>query len=134
MSITLDLPEELTTDLLHRAKLAGQTPAAIVAAALRREFAAVQPCERPQPADTERATGQQSHRFGDDEDRCADGMPWPQTPAGIEAWCAQVESLPPLFDNEAELRAFEKSLAAVRRERAEGMAAHRDRVAGLFTA
>lgn len=39
MSITLDLPDELTVDIVRRAKLAGQTPDVFIAGALRRQLA-----------------------------------------------------------------------------------------------
>ncbi len=39
MSITLDLPDEITADIVRRAKLAGQTPDVFIAEALRRQFA-----------------------------------------------------------------------------------------------
>jgi|HubBroStandDraft_1064217.scaffolds.fasta_scaffold528736_2 hypothetical protein len=39
MSITLDLPDEITSDIVRRAQLAGQTPNAFIAEALRRQLA-----------------------------------------------------------------------------------------------
>ena len=134
MSITLDLPEEITSNLLQRAQSAGQTPAAFVADALRRQFAADELLEKQQLEDIEWALSQDKTPTDKGEDRCVDGSLWPQTPAEIEAWCAEVKSLPRLFDDEAEARAFEDRLAAVRLERSAGLAVHRDRVAGLFAA
>jgi hypothetical protein len=39
MSITLDLPDEVSADVVRRAQQAGQTPDAFVAEALRRQLA-----------------------------------------------------------------------------------------------
>jgi hypothetical protein len=39
MSITLDLPEEITEDIVRRAQRAGQTPDAFVTEALKRQLA-----------------------------------------------------------------------------------------------
>jgi hypothetical protein len=39
MSITLDLPDEISADLLRRAQQAGLTPGVFVAEALRRQLA-----------------------------------------------------------------------------------------------
>ncbi len=70
--------------------------------------------------------------LADEEERCADGSRWPVTEAEVEAWCQRIESLPPLFDDEAEAAAFEARLRAMRREQGAGLAARSDRVAGLF--
>ncbi len=48
MSITLDLPEEITADIRRRAEQAGQTPEAYVADALRRQLAQGDLLERQQ--------------------------------------------------------------------------------------
>ncbi len=39
MSITLELPDEMTVDVVRRAQRAGQTPDAFIAEALRRQLA-----------------------------------------------------------------------------------------------
>lgn len=39
MSITLDLPDEITADIIRRAERAGQTPDAFITEALRRQLA-----------------------------------------------------------------------------------------------
>ena len=53
MSITLDLPEEITADLLQRAQLAGQTPEAFLTDALCRQFASDKLLEEQQLEDIE---------------------------------------------------------------------------------
>ena len=134
MSITLDLPDEVTADLLRCAERAGQTPEAFAADILRRELFLDGRIKRQAAKDVEWALALMNRLADKDGDRSADGSLWPETPAEIEAWCAEIEGLPRLFDDEAEARAFEEQLAAVRRERSAGLEAHRDRVAGLFAA
>lgn len=70
--------------------------------------------------------------IADAEELCADGSQWPVSKAEVEAWCRRVEGLPPLYDEAAEVESFESTLQSMRRERAAGLAAHSDRVAGLF--
>ncbi len=70
--------------------------------------------------------------LADEEERCADGSPWPLTKTEVEAWCRRIESLPALFDDAAEEAAFDEQLREMRREQVAGLAARADRVAGLF--
>ena len=46
MSITLDLPDEITADIVRRAKSAGQTPDIFILEALRRQLSVEQFLER----------------------------------------------------------------------------------------
>lgn len=48
MSITLDLPEEISADILRRAEQAGKTPDAYVADSMRRQLAQGDLLERQQ--------------------------------------------------------------------------------------
>jgi hypothetical protein len=70
--------------------------------------------------------------LADEEERCADGSRWPVTKAEVDAWCRRIESLPPLFDDDAEAAAFAARLHAMRQEQAAGLAARSERIAGLF--
>ena len=70
--------------------------------------------------------------LAEEDERCADGGRWPITKAEVEAWCQRIESLPPLFDDEANAAAFEARLQSMRREQASGLAARSELVARLF--